>query len=105
MTPVLYKLHAQYTVSFLQHNNICVWPGPNEDLTHSMYLVNMNEHHEGIAFTGCVLFLLKKGMNQLWGIRNEEVKVSAQEKFSDHYTADCTINHLGPGQMPKLHMR
>ena len=41
-----------------------------------MYLVNMDEHHKSIAFTWGILFLLKKGMNQLWGIRDQEIKVS-----------------------------
>lgn len=41
-----------------------------------MYLVNMDEHHKSVAFTWGILFLLKKGMNQLWGIRDQEIKVS-----------------------------
>ena len=46
------------------------------------HLVNMNEHHKGIAFTRSILFLLQERMNQLWCIRNEEVEVSGEEKWN-----------------------
>ena len=45
----------------------------------------MDEHHEGIPFTGCILLLFKKCVHQFWGIRNEEIKVSGEtEIFLDY---------------------
>ena len=58
----------------------------------------MDEHHEGVAFTGRILFLFKKGMNQLWGIRDEEVKVSGKEKSLDYYNRCCTFNYPSPSK-------
>ena len=61
--------HLKKNVSFVGNTRIL----PN-------HLVNMNEHHKGIAFTRSILFLLQERMNQLWCIRNEEVEVSGEEK-------------------------
>lgn len=62
--------HIKKNVSFVGNTRIL----PN-------HLVNMNEHHKGIAFTRGILFLFQERMNQLWCIRNEEVKVSGGEKY------------------------
>lgn len=47
-----------------------------------MYLINMYEHHESVAFARGILFLFQECMNQLWCIRNKEVKVP-EEQFPD----------------------
>lgn len=62
--------HIKKNVSFVGNTRIL----PN-------HLVNMNEHHKGIAFTRGILFLFQERMNQLWCIRNKEVKVSGGEKY------------------------
>lgn len=35
----------------------------------------MDEHHEGVTLAGHVLLSLQEVGNQLWGIRDQEVKV------------------------------
>ena len=49
------------------------------------YLVHMDEHHEGIPFTGRILLLFKKRVHQFWGIRNEEIKVSGETEIFLNY--------------------
>ena len=61
--------HIEKIVNFLRNTRIL-----------SNHLVNMYQHHKGISFTRSILFLLQERMNQLWRIRNEEVKVSGEEK-------------------------
>ena len=51
----------------------------------------MDEHHEGIAFTRCILLLFKKRMYQLWGIRNEEVKVPREQESLDYNVITTTL--------------
>ena len=59
------------------------------NIKETQYLINMDEHHEGIPFTGSILFLLKERVNQLWCIRDEEVKISGEKQFLGYYSASC----------------
>ena len=58
------------------------------NIKETQYLINMDEHHEGIPFTGSILFLLKERVNQLWCIRDEEVKISGEKQFLGYYPFD-----------------
>lgn len=57
----------------------------------------MDEHHKGIPFTGCILLLFKECVHQLWGIRNEEIKVSGETKIFLDYI--FISNFENPKQM------
>ncbi len=41
----------------------------------------MDQHHKGISLAGRILFLLQKSSNELWGIRNEKVKVPGKNNI------------------------
>jgi len=45
----------------------------------------VDEHHKGIPFTGSILLLFKECVHQLWGIRNEEIKVPGETKIFFDY--------------------